>query len=74
MAVNSCYKRFDDLEKHAVRGFKLAAVPQEFTATDRGKLFFIEGGAADEVYVCIKDTDGKLVLKEVTFAGSGSES
>ena len=40
MAVNSCYKRFDDLEKHTVRGFQLAAVPQELTATDRGKLFF----------------------------------
>jgi len=75
MAVNSCYKRFDDLEKYAVRGFKLAAKPQEFTATDRGKLFFIEGGAgADEVYVCIKGTDDELALKEVTFAGSGSES
>jgi len=72
MAVNSCYKRFDDLEKYAVRGFKLAAVPQELTATDRGKLFFIEGGtgAADEVYVCIKGTDDKLALKKVTFAVS----
>ena len=69
MAVNSCYKRFDDLEKHAVRGFRLAATPEELTATDRGKLFFIEGGAegADEVYVCIKDTDGELALKEVTL-------
>jgi len=67
MAVNSCYKRFDDLEKHAVRGFKLAAVPQELTATDRGKLFFIEGGTgkADEVHVCIKGTDGNLALKKV---------
>lgn len=69
MAVNSCYKRFDDLEKHAVRGFKLDEVPQELTATDRGKLFFIEGGAAaaDEVYVCIKGIDGELALKEVTL-------
>ena len=60
-------KLFDDLEKHAVRGFKLDAVPEELTATDRGKLFFIEGGtdSADEVYVCIKDTDGELALKEV---------
>lgn len=67
MAVNSCYKRFDDLEKYTVRGFQLAAVPQEFTATDRGKLFFIEGGAGvtDKVYVCIKGTDDKLALKEV---------
>ena len=67
MAVNSCYKRFDDLEKYTVRGFQLDAVPQELTATDRGKLFFIEGGtgAADEVHVCIKDTDGQLALKEV---------
>ncbi len=70
MAVNSCYKRFNDLEKHTVRGFQLAAVPQGLAATDRGKLFFIEGGAgtADEVYVCIKGTDGKLVLKKVTLA------
>jgi len=70
MAVNSCYKRFDDLEKYSVRGFKLAAVPQELTATDRGKLFFIEGGAsaADKVYVCIKGTDDKLALKEVTLS------
>ena len=70
MAVNSCYKRFDDLEKHAVRGFKLAAVPQKLTATDRGKLFFIEGGtsSADEVYVCIKGTDGELALKKVTLS------
>ncbi len=70
MAVNSCYKRFDDLEKHTVRGFQLDAVPQELTATDRGKLFFIEGGAetADEVYVCIKDTDGNLALKKVEFS------
>ena len=70
MAVNSCYKRFDDLEKHAVRGFKLDAVPQELTATDRGKLFFIEGGAsaADEVYVCIKEDNGNLALKEVGLA------
>ena len=69
MAVNSCYKRFDDLEKHAVRGFQLATVPQELTATDRGKLFFIEGGAgkADKVYVCIKGADDKLALKEVTL-------
>ena len=79
MAVNSCYKRFDDLEKHAVRGFKFklgAVLPQELTATDRGKLFFIEGGTgdADKVYVCIKGTDDELALKEVTFAGSGSES
>lgn len=67
MAVNSCYKRFDDLEKHAVRGFKLDVVPQELVATDRGKLFFIEGGteSADEVHVCIKGADGKLALKEV---------
>ncbi|MFA6984290.1 MAG: hypothetical protein WC276_10110 [Sedimentibacter sp.] len=67
MAVNSCYKRFDDLEKYTVRGFQLDAVPQELTATDRGKLFFIKGGAssADEVHVCIKDTDGQLALKEV---------
>ena len=72
MAVNSCYKRFDDLEKHAVRGFQLATVPQEFTATDRGKLFFIEGGAsaADEVYVCIKKDNGDLALKKVAFASS----
>jgi len=70
MAVNSCYKRFDDLEKYAVRGFKLAAVPQELTATDRGKLFFIEGGAsaADEVYVCIKKDNGDLALKKVTLS------
>ena len=63
-------KLFDDLEKHAVRGFQLAAVPEELTATDRGKLFFIEGGTeeADEVYVCIKDTDDNLALKKVTFA------
>ena len=69
MAVNSCYKRFDDLEKHAVRGFQLAAVPQELTATDRGKLFFIEGGAgdADEVHVCIKNTAGTYELKTVTL-------
>lgn len=66
MAVNSCYKRFDDLEKYTVRGFRLDTEPQELTATDRGKLFFIEGGAAaDKVYVCIKDTDGELALKEV---------
>jgi len=67
MAVNSCYKRFDDLEKHAVRGFRLDAVPEELTATDRGKLFFIEGGAGvtDKVYVCIKGIDDKLALKEV---------
>jgi len=70
MAVNSCYKRFDDLEKYTVRGFQLAAVPQELTATDRGKLFFIEGGtsSADEVYVCIKDTNGNLALKKVTLS------
>mgnify|MGYP001188898393 CR=1 FL=1 len=69
MAVNSCYKRFDDLEKYTVRGFQLAAVPQKLTATDRGKLFFIKGGTgvADEVYVCIKGSDGNLALKEVTF-------
>lgn len=69
MAVNSCYKRFDDLEKYTVRGFRLGAVPQELTATDRGKLFFIEGGteAADEVHVCIKDADGNLALKKVAF-------
>ena len=66
MAVNSCYKRFDDLEKYTVRGFQLAAVPQELTATDRGKLFFIKGGAAaDEVYVCIKEANGNLALKKV---------
>ena len=69
MAVNSCYKRFDDLEKYTVRGFQLAAVPQELTATDRGKLFFIEGGAAaDEVYVCIKEDNGNLALKKVEFS------
>ena len=70
MAVNSCYKRFDDLEKYTVRGFQLDAVPQELTATDRGKLFFIEGGAGatDEVYVCIKGTDDKLALKKVTLS------
>jgi hypothetical protein len=72
MAVNSCYKRFDDLEKHAVRGFQLDAVPQELTATDRGKLFFIEGepGYSDEVYVCVKDTDGELALRKVEFSAS----
>ena len=72
MAVNSCYKRFDDLEKYTVRGFQLAAVPQKLTATDRGKLFFIEGGteAADEVYVCIKEDNGDLALKKVAFAVS----
>lgn len=70
MAVNSCYKRFDDLEKYTVRGFRLDEVPQELTATDRGKLFFIEGGTgkADEVYVCIKGADGKLALKEVSLS------
>lgn len=70
MAVNSCYKRFDDLEKYTVRGFKLDAVPQGLAATDRGKLFFIEGGTeeADEVYVCIKGADGELALKKVTFS------
>lgn len=69
MAVNSCYKRFDDLEKYTVRGFRLDAVPQGLTATDRGKLFFIKGGtgAADEVHVCIKDDDGELALKKVTL-------
>lgn len=70
MAVNSCYKRFDDLEKYTVRGFQLATAPQELTATDRGKLFFIKGGTgkADEVHVCIKGTDDKLALKKVTLS------
>lgn len=67
-------KLFDDLEKHAVRGFRLDEVPQEqeLTATDRGKLFFIEGGAedADEVYVCIKEDNGDLALKKVAFVVS----
>ena len=69
MAIKTCYSRFENLEKYSVRGFQLAAVPQELTATDRGKLFFIEGGAgaADEVYVCIKGADGKLALKKVAF-------
>jgi hypothetical protein len=67
MAIKTCYSRFENLEKYSVRGFKLGAVPQKLTATDRGKLFFIEGGAsaADKVYVCIKGTDDKLALKEV---------
>ena len=70
MSTKTCYSRFENLEKYSVRGFKLAAVPQKFTATDRGKLFFIEGGTgkADEVYVCIKDTDDKLALKKVTLS------
>jgi hypothetical protein len=69
MSTKTCYSRFENLEKYSVRGFKLDAVPQKFTATDRGKLFFIEGGTgkADEVYVCIKGTDGKLALKKVTL-------
>ena len=72
MAVNSCYKRFDDLEKYTVRGFQLAAAPQELTATDRGKLFFIKGGAGvtDKVYVCIKEANGELALKKVEFSSS----
>jgi hypothetical protein len=67
MSTKTCYSRFENLEKYSVRGFKLDAVPQKFTATDRGKLFFIEGGTgkADEVYVCIKGTDGNLALKKV---------
>ena len=70
MAIKTCYSRFENLEKYSVRGFQLDAVPQELTATDRGKLFFIEGGAgaADKVYVCIKGTDDKLALKEVTLS------
>jgi len=70
MSTKTCYSRFENLEKYSVRGFKLDAVPQKFTATDRGKLFFIEGGTgkADEVYVCIKDTDDKLALKKVTLS------
>ena len=44
MAIKTCSSRFENLEKYSVRGFQLAAVPQELTATDRGKLFFIEGG------------------------------
>ena len=69
MAIKTCYSRFENLEKYSVRGFKLDAVPQKFTATDRGKLFFIEGGTgkADEVYVCIKGTNDKLALKKVAF-------
>ena len=67
MAIKTCYSRFENLEKYSVRGFQLDAVPQELTATDRGKLFFIEGGAGatDKVYVCIKGIDDKLALKEV---------
>lgn len=67
MAIKTCYSRFENLEKYSVRGFQLDAVPQELTATDRGKLFFIKGGAAaaDKVYVCIKGIDDKLALKEV---------
>lgn len=70
MAIKTCYSRFENLEKYSVRGFQLATAPQELTATDRGKLFFIEGGtgAADEVYVCIKGTDDKLALKKVTLS------
>jgi len=67
MAIKTCYSRFENLEKYSVRGFQLDAVPQGLTATDRGKLFFIEGGtgAADKVYVCIKEANGNLALKEV---------
>ena len=69
MAIKTCYSRFENLEKYSVRGFRLDTVPQGFTATDRGKLFFIEGetGKADKVYVCIKGTNDKLALKEVTL-------
>ena len=72
MAIKTCYSRFENLEKYSVRGFRLDTVPQGFTATDRGKLFFIEGGAsaADEVYVCIKEANGELALKKVAFASS----
>ena len=70
MSTKTCYSRFENLEKYSVRGFKLGAVPQKLTATDRGKLFFIEGGTgkADKVYVCIKGIDDKLALKEVTLS------
>ncbi len=70
MAIKTCYSRFENLEKYTVRGFQLDAVPQGLTATDRGKLFFIEGGtgAADKVYVCIKGTDDKLALKKVSLS------
>lgn len=70
MAIKTCYSRFENLEKYSVRGFQLDAEPQELTATDRGKLFFIESGTgvADEVHVCIKDTDDKLALKKVTLS------
>ncbi len=70
MAIKTCYSRFENLEKYEVRGFQLATVPQELTATDRGKLFFIKGGTgkADEVHVCIKGTDDKLALKKVRLS------
>jgi hypothetical protein len=70
MSTKTCYSRFENLEKYSVRGFQLAAAPQELTATDRGKLFFIKGGtgAADEVYVCIKEANGNLALKKVTLS------
>ena len=72
MAIKTCYSRFENLEKYSVRGFQLDEVPQELTATDRGKLFFIKGGttAADEVYVCIKEDNGNLALKKVAFVAT----
>jgi len=70
MAIKTCYSRFANLEKYSIRGFQLDAVPQALVESDRGKLFFIKGGTkvTDKVYVCIKGTDDKLALKEVTFS------